>query len=73
MDQELGDEHWELIAPLLPKPKGRGRPRAEDRRTLGRHSAKIPQHSGCPRQTGLEPSLPGWQFRAQQKGGEAIA
>jgi transposase len=35
MDEELGDEQWELIAPLLPKPKGRGRPRAEDRRTLG--------------------------------------
>jgi transposase len=34
MDEELGDEQWELIAPLLPKPKGRGRPRAEDRRTL---------------------------------------
>jgi transposase len=34
MDDELGDEQWELIAPLLPKPKGRGRPRAEDRRTV---------------------------------------
>ena len=34
MDKELGDEQWELIAPLLPKPKGRGKPRAEDRRTL---------------------------------------
>jgi Putative transposase of IS4/5 family (DUF4096) len=34
MDEELGDEQWELIGPLLPKPKGRGRPRAEDRRTL---------------------------------------
>jgi transposase len=34
MDEELGDEQWELIAPLLPKPKRRGRPRAEDRRTL---------------------------------------
>ncbi len=31
---ELQEEQWELIAPLLPKPKGRGRPRAEDRRTL---------------------------------------
>jgi transposase len=34
MDEELGDEQWNLIAPLLPKPKGRGRPWAEDRRTL---------------------------------------
>jgi transposase len=34
MDEELGDEQWDLIAPLLPKPTGRGRPRAEDRRTL---------------------------------------
>jgi transposase len=34
MDEELGDQQWELIAPLLPKPKRRGRPRAEDQRTL---------------------------------------
>ena len=34
MDEELVDQQWELIAPLLPKPKGRGRPRAENRRTL---------------------------------------
>ena len=34
MDEELGDEQWELIAPLLPKHKRRGRPRAEDRPTL---------------------------------------
>jgi transposase len=34
MDEELGDEQWELIAPLLPKHKRRGRPRADDRRTL---------------------------------------
>jgi transposase len=34
MDEELGDEQWELIAPLLPKPQVGGRPRAEDRRTL---------------------------------------
>jgi transposase len=34
MGEELGDEQWELIAPLLPKHKRRGRPRAEDRRTL---------------------------------------
>src|ERR671915_1694563 len=41
--------------------------------SLGRHSAKIPQHSGCPSQTGLEPSISGWQLRAWQKGGEDIA
>src|SRR5688500_10721480 len=34
MDEELGDQQWELMAPLLPKPKRKGRPRAEDRRTL---------------------------------------
>ena len=34
MDEELGDEQWELIASLMPKHKRRGRPRAEDRRTL---------------------------------------
>ena len=34
MDEELGDEQWKLIAPLLPQHKRRGRPRAEDRRTL---------------------------------------
>jgi transposase len=31
---ELQEEQWELIAPLLPKPKRRGRPRADARRTL---------------------------------------
>jgi IS5 family transposase len=41
--------------------------------SLGRHSAKIPQHSGSPSQIGLEPGLSGWQLRAQQKGGEDIA
>jgi Putative transposase of IS4/5 family (DUF4096) len=34
MEGELQEEQWELIAPLLPKHKRRGRPRAEDRRTL---------------------------------------
>ena len=33
-DEELGDEQWEMIAPLLPQHKRRGRPRADDRRTL---------------------------------------
>jgi transposase len=31
---ELTDEHWALIEPLLPRPKATGRPRADDRRTL---------------------------------------
>ena len=32
---ELTDEQWAIIEPLIPKPKpGRGRPRADDRRTL---------------------------------------
>ena len=34
MEGDLRDEQWELIAPLLPPHKKRGRPRAEDRRTL---------------------------------------
>ena len=33
-DEELGDKQWGLIAPLLPQHKRRGRPRADDRRTL---------------------------------------
>jgi len=32
--EELDDQQWELIAALLPTPKRRGRPRADDRRTL---------------------------------------
>ena len=34
MEGELRDDQWELIAPLLPSHKKRGRPRADDRRTL---------------------------------------
>ena len=34
MEGDLRDSQWELIAPLLPSPEGRGRPRADDRRTL---------------------------------------
>jgi len=34
MEEELHDSQWMLIAPLLPQHKGRGRPRANDRRTL---------------------------------------
>lgn len=34
MRQELSDAQWELIAPHLPPPKGTGRPRADDRKTL---------------------------------------
>ena len=31
---ELTNAQWDLIAPLLPSPKRRGRPRADDRRTI---------------------------------------
>ena len=34
MEGDLRDEQWELIVPLLPTHKKRGRPRADDRRTL---------------------------------------
>jgi hypothetical protein len=34
MDEELRDEQWERIAPLLPQHQLRGRPRADDRRTM---------------------------------------
>ncbi len=32
--EELTDEEWELIEPLLPPPAPAGRPRADDRKTL---------------------------------------
>src|SRR5215207_7540474 len=32
---EIADEHWRRLEPLLPPPRrGRGRPRADDRKTL---------------------------------------
>ena len=31
---ELTDEQWENLAPLLPPRRSRGRPRADDRKTL---------------------------------------
>jgi transposase len=34
MEEELQDDQWALIEPLLPPQKGRGRRRADDRRTL---------------------------------------
>jgi transposase len=34
MEGDLRDDQWEVIAPLLPLPKKRGRPRADDRCTL---------------------------------------
>jgi transposase len=34
MDEDLGDEQWEQITPLLPQHQRRGRPRADDRRTM---------------------------------------
>ena len=36
MEGALRDDQWELIAPLLPLAKKRGRPRADDRRTINR-------------------------------------
>ena len=38
MDEELGDEQWELIALLLLKHRRRGRPWADEQRTIKRHS-----------------------------------
>lgn len=32
--EELRDDQWEVIRPLLPAPKHMGRPRADDRKTL---------------------------------------
>ena len=40
---------------------------------LGADSPEVAQYPGCPSQTGREPSLPGRQLRAWQKGGEDIA
>ena len=34
MEEERRDDQWALIAPLLPPPRCRGRPRADDRVTL---------------------------------------
>ena len=34
MEDDLRDDQWERIEPLLPVPKHRGRPRADDRTTL---------------------------------------
>jgi transposase len=34
MEGELGDDQWALIAPLLPRHKTRGLPRADDRQTI---------------------------------------
>lgn len=33
-DTDLTEKEWRRIAPLLPRPKRRGRPRADDRKTL---------------------------------------
>ena len=34
MGTDLSDDQWVVIAPLLPKACSRGRPRADDRRTI---------------------------------------
>jgi len=33
-NRDLTDEQWALIQPVLPPPKKRGRPRADDRQVL---------------------------------------
>jgi transposase len=57
MEGELLDTQWAMIAPLLPPPKQRGRPRADDRRTLngilwvlhsGARWKDLPQELGSP-------------------------
>ena len=43
---ELADERWQRIEPLLPSPcRGRGRPRADDRKTL--NGILYVLHTGC--------------------------
>lgn len=42
---DLTDEEWQTIRPLLPSPKKRGRPRADDRRTL--NGIFFVLHTGC--------------------------
>jgi transposase len=57
MEGELRDDQWELIAPLLPSPKKRGRPRADDRCIIngilwvlrsGARWRDLPRHYGSP-------------------------
>jgi len=54
---ELTDEQWERLKPLLPPRQKRGRPRADDRRTLtgvlyvlrtGCHWEDVPREYGSP-------------------------
>jgi transposase len=45
MSQELTDAQWALIAPMLPAPNRRGRPRADDRATL--NGILLVLRSGC--------------------------
>jgi len=42
---ELTDEQWERLEPLLPPRKKRGRPRADERRTL--NGVLYVLHTGC--------------------------
>jgi transposase len=81
MDEELGDEQWELIAPLLPQHKRRGRPRADDRRTMngilwmlrsGARWRDLPTKYGS--RSTCHRRLKEWQDQGVwQKGGEDIA
>jgi transposase len=68
MEGELRDDQWELIAPLLPSPKKRGRPRADDRCTLngilwvlrsGARWRDLPRQYGSP--STCHPRLQEWQ------------
>jgi transposase len=45
MNSELTDAQWALIQPYLPPPKKRGRPRAQDRRTI--NGVLYVLHTGC--------------------------
>ena len=45
VEQELSDAQWKLIQPWLPAPKRRGRPRADDRRTINGVLYVLP--TGC--------------------------
>jgi len=42
---ELTDEQWQLLEPLLPPRRPRGRPRADDRNTLNGILVRLPKAS----------------------------
>ncbi len=68
---ELTDEQWKHLEPLLPPHKGRGRPRADDRKTL--NGILFVLRSGCrwqdvPREYG-SPSTCWRRLRAWEEDG----